>query len=147
MKLAVYEFEVFRSEGFYIAEPYDMEGGTMGETYEELCEMVADWLRGEVEYRDVHGIELPTPTFGNAPRHGGANLVSTVAAGRETVEKVSAAEAARMLGVTPPRVTHMLASNLLEGWREGRNTYVTVDSLNARLADHPRVGRPAAMTA
>ena len=147
MKLAVYEFEVFRSEGVYIAEPYDMEGGTMGETYEELCEMVADWLRGEVEYRDVHGIELPAPTFGNQPRHGGSNLVFAVAAGRETVDKVSASEAARILGVTPSRITHMLASNLLEGWREGRNTYVTVDSVNARLADRPRAGRPALATA
>ena len=34
----------------------------------------------------------------------------------------------------------MLASNLLEGWRDGRNTFVTVDSINARLAEPPQSG-------
>ncbi len=55
---------------------------------------------------------------------------------------MSAAEAARALGVTRPRVTAMLASGLLDGWREGRNTWVTEASVGARLADARKAGRP-----
>lgn len=41
----LYEFEVFMDEGWYLALPYDLEGGTQGKTFEEACEMAADWLR------------------------------------------------------------------------------------------------------
>ena len=65
-----------------------------------------------------------------------------VEASRETVRKVPASEAARRLGVSPSRVTQMLAAGRLEGWREGRRTWVTLDSVEARLAEHPSTGRP-----
>ena len=135
MLFGVYEFEVFEEEGGYVA-------GTQGDTFEELCEMVADWLRVTLEDYDIRGEEPPAPTFGNAPRYGGTNTVFAVAAGRETVEKVTASEAARMLGVSPGRVTQMIAANQLYGWREGRNTYVTVDSVSARAAEQCGAGRP-----
>lgn len=137
-----YEFEIFQEDGFYVALPYDLGGGTQGENFDDLCDMVADWLRATLEDYDMKGEEPPRPTYGNEPRHGGSNMLVEVSAGRETVEKVSASEAARLLAVTPSRVTQMLASNLLEGWRDGRNTWVTLDSVNARLADERRAGRP-----
>lgn len=144
--LHVYEFEIFEDEGWYLAVPFDMLGGTQGETYEECCEMAADWLRVEMEYRDMHGEGFPVPTFGNEPRNGGRVVVFAVVAGKDTVRKVTASEAARMLGVSPGRVTQMLDANQLEGWREGRRTWVTVDSVEARIAEAPKAGRPRKAT-
>lgn len=142
MQTGVYEFEIVPAEGGYVAIPYDLEGGTQGDSFEDLCLMVADWLKLTIESCELRGAPLPRATFGNAPRHGGTNMVFAVTAGRETIERVSATEAARLLGVTQGRVSQMLGAHVLEGWREGRNTYVTLDSVRARLAERPRAGRP-----
>ena len=142
MLFGVYEFEIVQDEGWYVASPYDLPGGTQGEDFEDLCLMVADWLKITLEDFDMRGETPPRPTFGNAPRHGGTNMVFAVQAGRETVEKVTASEAARLLGVRRARVTQLLASARLIGYRDGRNTYVTMDSVRARLEKQPRGGRP-----
>lgn len=138
----IYEFEVFEDEGWFLAVPFDFVGGTQGETFAEACEMAADWLRVECEYRAMHDEDFPTATFGNEPRHGGTVLVVGVEAGRDTVRKVTASEAARRLGVSPGRVTQMIAANQLEAFREGRRTWVTIDSIEARLAESHPAGRP-----
>lgn len=52
-----------------------------------------------------------------------------------------------MLGVSAGRVTHMLDSDILQGYRRGRGTYVTVESIEKRAASHPSAGRPRAHTA
>lgn len=135
MLFRAYEFEVFKGEFHLVALPFDLDGGTQGEDFDDLCDSVTDWLRVTLEDYDMRGEEPPVPTYGHEPEHGGKVIVFAVQAGRETVDKVSASEAARLLGVTPGRVTQMLASNLLDGWRDGRNTYVTVDSITARLAE------------
>ena len=147
MHFGVYEFEVFREEGCYVAVPYDFEGATQGEDFEDLCLMMADWLKKHIEDWEIAGRGLPRPTFGNAPRHGGTNMVFGVSAGIETIEKVTALEAARMLGVTQGRVSQMVGAARLYGWREGRNLYVSLDSVRARLAERPRAGRPRKVVA
>ncbi|OUO60414.1 helix-turn-helix domain-containing protein [Olsenella sp. An270] len=147
MHFGVYEFEVFQEEGRFIAVPYDMEGATQGEDFEDLCLMVADWLKMHIEDWEIAGKELPTPTFGNKPRHGGTNMVFGISAGIETIEKVTASEAARMLGVTQGRVSQMIKDARLYGWREGRNAYVSLDSVRARLTEKPRAGRPLKVAA
>lgn len=140
--LHVYEFELFKDGDLYLAIPYDMAGGTQGETIEEVCHMAADWLQTEMEYRDMDGEDFPEATFGNEPKHGGQTLIVAVNAGRDTVKKVSASDAARMLDVTPGRVTQMIAAGYLHAFKEGHKTWVTVDSINARLAEKPKAGRP-----
>ena len=147
MHFGVYEFEVFQEEGHFIAVPYDMEGATQGEDFEDLCLMVADWLKMHIEDWEIAGKELPAATFGNKPRHGGTNMVFGISAGIETIEKVTASEAARMLSVTQGRVSQMIKDARLYGWREGRNTYVSTDSVRARLAEKPRAGRPLKVAA
>lgn len=62
-------------------------------------------------------------------------------------ETVSAAKASRMLGVSAGRVTHMLDSGILDGFRRGRRTYVSVKSIEKRLASNPGAGRPKAAVA
>ena len=140
--LAVYEFELFEDEGWVLAFPYDMDGGTQGADLKEACEMAADWLKGEVEHRMMAGLALPEATFGNDPRHGGRNAIVAVDADLDSVPTVSASDAAEMLGVSRPRVSQMLSSGTLEGYRKGRATFVTLDSVNARLAESPKAGRP-----
>lgn len=144
--LHVYEFEVFEDEGWLLAFPYDLEGGTQGKTMREVAEMAADWLQGEMEHRALKDIPFPEPTFGNKPRHGGENMIVAVNAGLDTVETVTAGEAAEMLGVSRPRVSQMLKTGQLEGHSKGRATLVTVASVKARLDEKPRPGRPRKKT-
>lgn len=55
---------------------------------------------------------------------------------------VSAAQAARELGVSAGRVTHMIDAGILDGYRSGRRTYVTEASIAARKAAPRDAGRP-----
>ncbi len=127
------EFELFESDGYVLAFPFGLEGGTQGVSLNDAAEMAADWLRGTAEDWLIRGVEPPEPTFGNEPEHGGRVILIGVEVSRDAIPTVSASEAAEKLGVSRPRVTQMLASGALVGWRDGRNTRITVDSVNARL--------------
>ena len=127
------EFELFESEGYVLAFPFGLEGGTQGTSLEDAAEMAADWLRGTAEDWLIGGVEPPEPSLGNEPEHGGRVILVGVDVSRDAIPTVSASEAADRLGVSRPRITQMLASGALVGWRDGRNTRVTVDSVNARL--------------
>ena len=144
--LHVYEFELFESEGWLLAFPYDMDGGTSGKDFKEACEMAADWLQMEMEHRAMHDLPFPEATFDNEPRHGGRNIVVAVNAGKDTIPKVLPSEAARMLGVTPGRVTQMMDAGQLEWFEESGRKWVTTYSVEARLADQPKAGRPKKAT-
>jgi predicted RNase H-like HicB family nuclease len=137
-----YEFEIAQSEGWYVALPFGMDGGTQGKTIEEASLMAADWLRMEIEHRLMHELDIPVATFGNAPVKGGTCMIVSVEAGLSSVRRVSASEAARMLGVSPSRVTHMIRDGLLEAFRDGHRTYVTLASVEARKAKPHKSGRP-----
>ena len=145
--LHVYEFEVFDGDdGMLLAFPYDMEGGTQGEDFKEVCEMAADWLQAEMEHRAMHGLDFPEATFGNEPKNGGRNIIVAVSADVGTVAKVLPSEAARILGVTPGRVTQMVAAGQLEAFEDAGRTWVTVASVEARIAEAPKAGRPRKAT-
>lgn len=146
----VYEFEIFPSEksSMLVVLPFDLAGGTQGKDFAEACEMAADWLQTEMEHRAMHDLPFPEATFGNEPKHpGGQVVIMAVNAGTDTVKKMSASDAARKLGVTPGRVTQMVKANKLEGFKEGHKMWITEDSVNARLAEAPKAGRPKKATA
>ena len=136
------EFELVRDEGWVLAMPFDLEGGTQGKNVSEAMEMACDWLREEVLAHMASGKELPKTSFGNAPVQDGHIALIGVSVDLADVPSVSAAEAADMLGVSRPRVSSMIKSGMLTGWKEGRNTRVSVESIEARLAEAPRAGRP-----
>jgi excisionase family DNA binding protein len=69
-------------------------------------------------------------------------MVIAVSTSLNEIDAVRASEAAELLGVSRARVSHMIRDNLLEGFRRGRDSYVTRDSVNARLADPRPAGRP-----
>lgn len=135
------EFELYPNEGAIFAEPFGMEGGTEGRDYEDAAKMAADWLRGEAQWRLIRGETMPAASFDNEPEHGGRILLVGIETSLEDVPSMSAAEAATALGVSRPRVSQMLASGSLVGWRDGRNTRVTRESVEARLAERPRTGK------
>lgn len=132
---ALQEFELYEDEGLVLAVPFGMDGGTEGPSYEEAAEMAADWLRGELEHRMMTGQPAPATGIGHEPAHGGRVLLVGVDASLADVPSVSASDAAAALGVSRARVSQMLASGMLEGWRDGRNTRVTAASLDARLSE------------
>ncbi len=138
----VYEFEVYESEQRLLASPFDFEGGTEGHDMREVAEYAADWLKLEIEFRAMEGTPLPEPTFDNEPRHGGRIMWVAVDAGLHTIPRMTAAEAARALGVSPSRVSHMIRDGLLEAFKYGHNTWVTRYSVEARLRERPSAGRP-----
>ena len=138
-----YEFELYRGEAQWVIEAYDFPACvTQGEDVEEACESAADILREFMHDALIAGTEMPPSTFGHEPREGGMNVVVSVDTSLDAVRKVSATEAARMLGVGRSRITAMIASKLLDGWRDGRNTWVTLDSVEARRSDPRPAGRP-----
>ena len=57
-------------------------------------------------------------------------------------DAVTAADAARMLGVSSARVAQMCESGKLTSWKEGSRRMVLRQSIEARLAEKPKPGRP-----
>lgn len=111
--------------------------------FADACEMAAEWLQGECEYRAIHDEPFPKQTFGNQPKNGGKVVIVAVNADKGTVRKVNASRAAEMLGVTKGRVSQMVKANQLEAFRDGGTVWVTLDSIEARLVEKPKAGRPA----
>ena len=140
--LHVYEFEVFEEDGYFLAVPFDMDGGTQGENYKEVAAMAADWLKSDMEHRSMHGLPLPNATFGNEPLHNGERMIVAVDAGKETVPRITMAEAARRLGVTRGRVSQMVESGQLETFELDGRRWVTGYSVDARIKEDPHAGRP-----
>lgn len=143
----VYEFEVFEDEGMLLAFPYDMDGGTQGESSKEACEMAADWLQMEMEYRDMCGLPFPEATFDNKPQHkDGKTVIVAVNAGKNTIRRMTGSEAAKRLGVSRARVSQMINAGLLDTFELDGRRWVIEDSVNARLAEAPKPGRPKKAT-
>ena len=136
------EFEIIKDDGLYIALPFDLPGGTQGDSLGNATKMAGEWLHDEMVHSLMSGTPLPQPTFGNAPLQGGRIVLVGMEATLSDVPSVSASEAASRLGVSRPRITKMLQTGQLEGWKDGRNTRVTIASIDARLAGRPNAGRP-----
>ena len=135
------EFELYEDEGVVLADPCGLEGGTEGASYEEAAAMAADWFKGMVQHWLMTGVPIPALPMGNAGVHGGRMLLVGVEASLADVPRMTAAEAAERLGVSRPRISQMIRSGRLEGWREGRNTYVTAASVACRLDERAKAPR------
>lgn len=130
-------------EGGYSVEVPDLPGCfTHGDTIEDAAAMGADAAKTYVASLMAHEEPIPAPTAREVD--GTAFMVFFEVDSSYIVEgeTVSAAEAARMLGVSAGRVTHMLDAGILQGYRRGRRTHVTVDSIKQRLGSNPGAGRP-----
>lgn len=140
--LHVYQFEIFEDEGVYLAFPFDLEGGTQGDSYEDAVRQAYDWLKVEMEHREMHGLPIPKATYRNIPQNGGSIMTLGVEAGKDTVERVTSAKAATMLNVSKGRISQLANSNKLESFKDGGTTYITLASIKQRLKKSPQSGRP-----
>ncbi len=126
-----------------------MAGGTEGGTLEEAVAMAADWLRMAALDALLHGHELEGADrgLGNEPQEGGRMVAVAVEADVSDAPAMSAAQAARALGVSTARVAQMCAAGQLASWKVGATRMVACESVEERLAESPRAGRPRRETA
>ena len=76
--ICIREFEIYESDGFFIAEPLDMEGGTFGESFEDAVKSASNWLRETVLDSMAHGRPLQGGRLNGTPSHGGRMVVVSV---------------------------------------------------------------------
>lgn len=130
----VCEFEFWDSpDGNVIASPLTFDGeGTFGTDTTDAVESAADWLCGVVDGHLIDGEPMPPMSFGHEPRHGGRVIAVAVSRELGDIPAMTAADAARELGVSRARVTQLCDAGLLESWRDGTRRMVSRDSVEAR---------------
>lgn len=65
------EFEFYSSDGYVLAVPCDMSGGTFGVALEEAAESAADWLFETITDHLIANEVVPGGKLGHEPVHGG----------------------------------------------------------------------------
>ncbi|NTU88296.1 MAG: type II toxin-antitoxin system HicB family antitoxin [Actinobacteria bacterium] len=123
-------------DGGYCVTVPDLEGCfTEGNNQEEAILNAGDAIETYVGSLLFDGEPVPARTTGHVAPEGGHVATIFVKAGPDSVtDVVSASEAADRLGVTRSRVSHMIKSGILDARREGRDTKVTIASINARIS-------------
>lgn len=140
----VCEFELFDSGGFVDAVPLTFDGeGTFGSDMEDAVESAADWLAGVVDDHLVSREPMPPMGFGHEPRRGGRVIAVAVSRELGDIPAMTAADAARELGVSRSRVSQLIRSGLLVSWVDGTRRMVSRDSVEARKGQGHRPGRPS----
>lgn len=123
----------------------DLDGCyTCGDDFMDAVAMAADAAKTYVAALMAEGEPVPSPSLHEVPKGDADVWVSFDVDPSYIVEGpvVSAAQAARDLGLSAGRITHMLDAGLLDGYREGRRTWVTLASIEARKASPVSAGRP-----
>lgn len=139
MERFIYEVAIGQDESGWYAYVPDLPGCFgQGDTYDDVIESINNGLESHVEGLVAFGMDVPASTFGHEPEKEGERMaVFSFYADPEPVDGyVTAAEAARILGVTKPRVSHMIRDGVLDALRKGRSTYITTNSLERRIG-HP----------
>ena len=133
------------NEGGYSVEVPDLPGCySCGDDVADAAVMAADAAKTYVSLLLGNGEEVPKSTTREVPdgEEGIWVFFEADPSWIVTGPVVSAAEAARRLGVSPGRVTQMIDGGILDGYRDGRRTYVSTESIERRLAQDVRSGRP-----
>lgn len=136
----VWEFEFFDSDGCVAAFPCSGLGGgaTFGGDLDDAVESAADFLTGMVDEALMGNVELPPMEFGHEPEHGGRIIALAVMRELGDIPAMTAADAARELGVSSARVSQLISAGLLDSWKDGTRRMVARDSVEARKAEFPR---------
>lgn len=143
--LYVWEFEFYGSGDYVCAVPAaPLEGGTFGDDLTDAVESAADWLGGMVEAHLTDGLALPEMRFGLKPEHGGQVIAVAVDRSLGDIPAMTAADAARALGVSTARVAQLCSAGLLDSWKDGSRRMVSRASVEARMEGSPAPGRPKA---
>lgn len=132
-------------DGGFSSEIPDLPGCySQGDDFKNAVEMIADAGKTYVAALMKDGESIPPATVHAVPEGDLETWVYFETDSSYIVDGdvVSAAQAARELGISAGRVTHMLDSGLLDGYRSGRRTYVTRKSIDLRLSSPRGAGRP-----
>lgn len=141
--ICIQEFEIYKGESMYVVLPCELGGATEGYTFEDAVDMAADWLRIYALDELARGRELRNSSFDHEPKKEGGRIVMiAVDVSLEDVPAVTAAEAARRLGVSTARVAQLCAARELDSWKVGATRMVSEESIWYRLKTHPAPGRP-----
>ena len=128
-------------DGVYVAYPAGLDGATEGHGYVDAVEMAADWLRECALDFLMRGEKWPELPLDAKPTRGGSMITVAVDASLDQIPAMTAAEAARTLGVSTARVAQLCKAELLESWKVGGTRMVSVDSVESRLADRRAADR------
>lgn len=146
MEKFVYQaFLTPEEDGGFSSEIPDLPGCySQGDDLKDAIEMIADAGKTYIASLMKSGDAIPPATVREAPAGDVQAWVYFETDSSYIVdgEVVSAAQAARELGISAGRVTHMLDSGLLDGYRSGRRTYVTKKSIEVRRSAPRAAGRP-----
>ena len=141
----VWEFEFVESGGFVDAFPFPpLEGATFGGDLNDAVESAADWLKEFVDDALMNGKALPETRVGHKPVHGGRVVAIAVSRELGDIPAMTAADAARELGVSDARIAQLVKAGLLDSWKDGTRRMVSRESVEARKEHAPKAGRPKA---
>lgn len=143
MSVFICDFElVDHDDGTYVVYPVGLPGATEGHGLKDAVEMAADWLRETALGYLMAGDEWPDLPLGTDATRGGRMVTLAVDVSLEQVPAMTAAEAARTLGVSTARVAQLCKAGYLESWKVGGTRMVSVDSVEARVEEDRKAGRP-----
>lgn len=144
----VWEFEFVQEDGYVDAVPCGSFGeGTFGDDLDDAVASAADWLSAVVDDHLMGRRELPPMDFGFKPEHGGRIIAVAVSRSLGDIPAMTAADAARELGVSSARVAQLVKAGLLDSWKDGSRRMVSRVSVEARKVEVPKAGRPKAPAA
>lgn len=131
-------------DGGFWAEVPDLPGCYgQGDTEVECVQSMSNGLETHLAAMLADGLEIPKPSL-DFPCEDGRVVFFDVEPNEYTLnaETVSAAEASRMLGVTPGRVSQLIRANKLKAHKGAAGTEVTVLSISEYQKSGRRAGRP-----
>lgn len=146
MKHFIYEIILtpdYYDGGYTVTVP-DLDGCfTEGDTYEQAIEMAVDALKTYVGALIRDGDPVPKATFGHiAGKDERVVVVSFETDASYILNAVDPCIAAEMLGVSRGRVSQLIRSGQLKSYKVGLFPMVDVESIEERLKNPPKAGRP-----
>lgn len=130
-------------DGGYWAEVPDLPGCfAQGNTYMDAVESLSDGVETHLAALTEYGMPIPKAEPVEASDGDVVYIYANTDGMKLGVPTVSAAEAARMLEVTPGRVSQLIKLGRLVAERSASGTQVTLDSIEALQATSRSAGRP-----
>lgn len=144
MGVYVCEFEFVEDGEVTLAWPFwpGYVACTEGYGLDDAVAMAADWLRVMALDCLAKGEAVPACGFGHEPERGGKVIAVAIEADLSKVPAMTAAEAARTLGVSTARVAQLCKAGQLDSWKVGGTRMVSRESVEMRLSEEPAAGRP-----
>ena len=116
-----------------------------GSNFSEAVQSIADGLETHIAAMLEYGLKVPKPERTEAEDGEVVYIAVNPTECTLKTPSITSAAAARMLDVTPGRVSQLIKAGTLQGTREVGRTLVTIDSVK-EYANSPRTaGRPKAI--